>query len=154
MVEMVILRSRYPKNFLYKNHQIQLFLTSNYPYFQPGPLTQDPKKLIPPPLYPLCTVRARRYLSFFIFFIQVFYPYISYQKINCIFPKFLSTFCNIRLDPCESFSAILYFYCAQGNLQLVIGLYKCCQEHFLLKRSTHTLLKSIDSNNALMKFSK
>ena len=33
MVKMVILRSRYPKIFLYKNHQIQLFLTSNYPYF-------------------------------------------------------------------------------------------------------------------------
>ena len=35
MVEMVILRSRYPNIFLYKNHQIQLFLTSNYPYFSP-----------------------------------------------------------------------------------------------------------------------
>ena len=44
---MVILRSRIPKNFYIK---IQLFLISNYPYFDPGPLTQDPKKWIPPPL--------------------------------------------------------------------------------------------------------
>ena len=32
----VILRPRSPKIFLYENHQIQLFLTSNYPYFDPG----------------------------------------------------------------------------------------------------------------------
>ena len=32
----VILRPRSPKIFLYENHHIQLFLTSNYPYFDPG----------------------------------------------------------------------------------------------------------------------
>ena len=31
--------------------------------------------------------------------------------------------CTNRLDSCESFSAILYFYCAQGNSSLVIGVY-------------------------------
>ena len=51
-----------------------------------------------------------------------------------------------RLDSCESFSAILYFYCAQGNSSLVIGVYyiyvlprtlstqkKCCILHSVSK---------------------
>ena len=32
----VVLRPRSPKNFLYENHQIQLFLISKYPCFDPG----------------------------------------------------------------------------------------------------------------------
>ena len=57
MVEMAILRSRYPKIFLYKNHQIQLFLTSNYPNFWFLALTQDPEKINTPS--PVSTVQCR-----------------------------------------------------------------------------------------------
>ena len=66
MVEMVILRSRYPNIFLYKNHQIQLFLTSNYPNFWFLALTQDPEEINTAPLYPLCTLRQHKGFEIFL----------------------------------------------------------------------------------------